>query len=47
VDGRDKPGHDNLGRSGLPRVEFFLMIAAIAAATGLMILACRRPLKGA
>jgi len=31
----------------MPHVEFFLTIAAIAAATGLMILACHRPLKGA
>ena len=33
--------------SRMPHVEFFLMIAAIAAAAGLMILACHRPLKGA
>ena len=33
--------------SRMPHLEFFLMIAAIAAAAGLMILACHRPLKGA
>jgi POT family proton-dependent oligopeptide transporter len=33
--------------SRMPHAEFFLMIAAIAAAAGLMILACHRPLKGA
>ena len=31
----------------MPHLEFFLMIAGIAAAAGLMILACHRPLKGA
>ncbi len=33
--------------SRMPHIEFFLMIAAIAACAGLMILACHRPLKGA
>ena len=33
--------------SRMPHIEFFLMIAAIAAGAGLMILACHRPLKGA
>jgi hypothetical protein len=33
-------------RSRMLHVVFFLMIAAIAAAAGLMILACHRPLKG-
>jgi len=33
--------------SRMPHVEFFLMIAAVAACAGLMILACHRPLKGA
>ena len=32
--------------SRMPHVEFFLMIAAIAAVAGLMILACHRPLRG-
>jgi hypothetical protein len=31
----------------MPHVEFFLTIAAIAAAAGLMILACHRPLQQA
>jgi hypothetical protein len=31
----------------MPHVEFFLMIAGIAAAAGAMILAGHRPLKGA
>jgi hypothetical protein len=31
----------------MPHIEFFLMIATIAAGAGLMILACHRPLKGA
>jgi POT family proton-dependent oligopeptide transporter len=33
--------------SRMPHLEFFLMVAGIAAAAGLMILACHRPLKGA
>ncbi len=33
--------------SRMPHIEFFLMIGAIAAGAGLMILACHRPLKGA
>ncbi len=33
--------------SRMPHIEFFLMIAAIAALAGAMILACHRPLKGA
>jgi POT family proton-dependent oligopeptide transporter len=33
--------------SRMPHIEFFLMIAAIAAGAGLMILACHRPLRGA
>ncbi len=33
--------------SRTPHIEFFLMIAAIAAGAGAMILACHRPLKGA
>ncbi|MGA8952922.1 MAG: peptide MFS transporter [Xanthobacteraceae bacterium] len=33
--------------SRMPHLEFFLLIAAIAAGAGLMILACYRPLKGA
>jgi proton-dependent oligopeptide transporter, POT family len=33
--------------SRMPHIEFFLMIAGIAALAGLMILACHRPLKGA
>ena len=33
--------------SRMPHIEFFLMIAGIAACAGLMILACHRPLKGA
>ena len=33
--------------SRMERVEFFLMVAAIATAAGLIILACHRPLKGA
>ena len=33
--------------SRMPHIEFFLIIGAIAAAAGLIILACHRPLKGA
>jgi POT family proton-dependent oligopeptide transporter len=33
--------------SRMPHVEFFLMIAGIAALAGAMIFACHRPLKGA
>jgi POT family proton-dependent oligopeptide transporter len=33
--------------SRMPHIEFFLMVAGIAALAGAMILACHRPLKGA
>ena len=33
--------------SQMDKPEFFLLVAAIAALAGAMILACRRPLRGA